>query len=80
MRLRLSENGDLSRAATELIKLALDEGSVDNVSVVLVWFQDKHLGGAGGGGGGGGLQTYPEAPDSSATTTPSASRPHVPPD
>ena len=41
MRLRLSENADLSAAAKGLTKLALDEGSVDNVSVVLVWFQDK---------------------------------------
>ncbi len=42
MRLSLSENnGDLSGAAKELTKLALDEGSVDNISAVLVWFEDK---------------------------------------
>lgn len=42
VRRRLSEDGDLSAAANELTKLALDEGSVDNVSVVLVWFEDKN--------------------------------------
>lgn len=42
VRLSLSENnGDLSGAAKELTKLALDEGSVDNISAVLVWFEDK---------------------------------------
>ena len=42
MRLSLSEsNGDLSRAAKELTKLALDQGSVDNISAVLVWFEEK---------------------------------------
>lgn len=40
VRLRLSENGgDLSGAADGLTKLALDQGSVDNVSAVLVWFE-----------------------------------------
>lgn len=42
MRLRLSENnGNLSEAASELTKLALDQGSVDNVSAVLVWFEES---------------------------------------
>lgn len=42
VRLRLSENPDLASAAKELTKRALDEGSVDNVSVVLVWFQHSN--------------------------------------
>lgn len=42
VRLSLSENnGDLSGAAKELTKLALDQGSVDNISAVLVWFEEK---------------------------------------
>lgn len=42
MRLHLAENGgDLSGAATGLTKLALDQGSVDNVSAVLVWFDES---------------------------------------
>ena len=41
VRLRLSDNGDLSTTTKALTKLALDQGSVDNVSVVLVWFQGK---------------------------------------
>ncbi|CAN0206636.1 unnamed protein product [Ectocarpus sp. 4 AP-2014] len=46
VRLYLSEkNGDLSGAARELTKLALDQGSVDNVSAVLVWFDENGAGG-----------------------------------
>ena len=48
VRLRLSDNkGNLSAAASELTKLALDQGSVDNVSAVLVWFEESvtHSGG-----------------------------------
>lgn len=41
VRLHLSKNLDLSLAAKELTKHALEEGSVDNVSVVIVWLQDS---------------------------------------
>ncbi|CAM9402078.1 unnamed protein product [Ectocarpus fasciculatus] len=47
IRVYLSEkNGDLSGAARELTKLALDQGSVDNVSAVLVWFEENGTEGA----------------------------------
>lgn len=54
VRLALLDNCDLSDAAMKLTKLALDEGSVDNVSVVIVWFQERTaIDGAGRGGAGG---------------------------
>lgn len=74
MRLRLSEDGDLSAAAKGLTKLALDQGSVDNVSVVLVWFQDNtSVEGV--------HQHREQAPSpSSAALRRSGPQPHVPPD
>ncbi|CAM9644716.1 unnamed protein product, partial [Scytosiphon promiscuus] len=42
VRLHLAETrGDLSGAANGLTKLALDHGSVDNISAVLVWFEES---------------------------------------
>lgn len=42
VREHLVEDPDLSLAAKELTKHALAEGSVDNVSVVIVWLQGNH--------------------------------------
>lgn len=79
VRIRLSENGDLSQAAKELTKHALDQGSVDNVSVVLVWCQDlPGQGGAEAAAAGGRRGNQAQAPSSDPPYTPSRSR--SPPD
>lgn len=74
LRIRLSENGDLSVAAKKLAKLALDEGSVDNVSVVVVWFQD----GSGGNSEAEALSPTPSSLLRCETVAPSPSTPLSP--
>jgi hypothetical protein len=64
VRRRLATHRDVGRAARELVDKAIDLGSIDNVSALVVAFQPMPIAAAlaASGAGGGGSRALPHLP------------------